>query len=73
MNKKILEQEMHFLLQLKVLATHVLLESSLKDPKFPKGFDIAKAIKTLERAIESEIDFLEREPDDYLEIYGSDD
>jgi len=38
--------------------------------ELPEGFDIAKALLVLDRVIDSEIDFLEREPEDYLDIYG---
>jgi hypothetical protein len=46
------------------------LEASLNSPTFPKGFDVIKGIEVINRSIDSEIDFLHQEPDDYLDIYG---
>ena len=69
MNSHLIENELRFLTQLKELATQHLFEASIRSALFPKDFDIAKATTTLERIIDAEIDFLQRESDDYLEIY----
>lgn len=70
MKDKTIKQEFDFLITLKVLATQALLEYKMKDPAFPETFDIAKGLSVLERAIDGELDYLEQNPDDYLEIYG---
>jgi hypothetical protein len=70
MNSQLIESELHFLTQLKELATQHLFEASIRSALFPKDFDIVKATTTLERIINAEIDYLQKEPDDYLDIYG---
>jgi len=62
--------ELKFLLTLKELAKESLLNASLNSSKFPKGFDISKALQVLDRAIDGEVEFLREEPEDYLDIYG---
>ena len=63
------EAEYDFLEQLKELSVQCLLEASLKSGNFPVGFDLVKGMATLKTAIDGEIDYLEREPDDYLGLY----
>jgi hypothetical protein len=70
MSDKIVEGEFDFLITLREIASQYLLEASLNSPSFPKDFDVIKGIEVLNRAIDSEIDFLHQEPDDYLDIYG---
>lgn len=69
MSDKIVEEEFDFLITLRELATQYLLEASINSSSFPKGFDVIKGIDVLNRSIDSEIDFLQREPNDYLEIF----
>ncbi len=69
METKQLNEEIKFLETVKELSTKYLFEASIKSNDFPEGFDIAKALLVLDRVIDSEIDFLEREPEDYLDIY----
>jgi hypothetical protein len=70
MSNQLINEEFKFLVKLKELATQSLLYESLHSPNFPKGFDVIKGIEVLNRSIDSEIDFLHQEPDDYLDIYG---
>ena len=70
MSDKIVEEEFNFLITLRELASQYLLEASINSSSFPKGFDVIKGIEVLNRSIDSEIDFLHQEPDDYLDIYG---
>lgn len=67
-NKKI-ELERNFLITLKNLSMQCLLENSLKSNNFPPDFDVVKAMSALERIIDDEIDYLDNNPEDYLEIY----
>ena len=68
-HEDLVNTELKFLLTLKELAKESLLNASLNSSNFPKGFDLAKALQVLDRAIDGEIEFLREEPEDYLDIY----
>lgn len=70
MSKKLIEDEFDFLITLREIASQYLLVASLNSPNFPKNFDVIKGIEVLNRSIDSEIDFLHHQPDDYLDING---
>lgn len=70
MSNQLINEEFKFLASLKELATQSLLHASLHSSSFPKGFDVIKGIEVLNRSLDSEMEFLNEEPDDYLDIYG---
>ena len=71
MNEKLINEELNFLEALKEISNQHMLESGLDTDVIPEGFDIAKAISVINRLINAETDYLLRNPEDYLEIYGS--
>ena len=71
MTKEQINKELNFLETLKEITTQHLLESGLDTDVIPKDFDVAKAISVINRVIYAETDFLLRNPEEYLAIYGS--
>ena len=69
MENELIEKERRFLITLRDLSSQCLFEASLKPNNFPKSFDIAKAMSTLNRILDDEIDYLDENPEDYLDIY----
>jgi len=70
MNDKLIKDEMKFLSDLRDLTPKCLFEASIFLNILPPGFDVAKGMKILERALDGELEFLFGNPEDYLEIYG---
>lgn len=70
MKNKQIEQEVRFMLQLKQLSMECLMHAFLNRKDFPRDFDLGKAIKTLDRMIDAEIEYMHENPEDYLDIYN---
>lgn len=70
MNKDVIQEEMKFLFQLRTLSTQFLLDANLNSNNLPTDFDVVKGIQVLKRAMDAEIEYLQENPEEYLDIYG---
>ena len=71
MDQQLIQREHDFLIELRELAINGILEHCIAANGSLVGFDVAKGIKALERAIDGEIDFLHYEPQYYFDIYDN--
>ena len=69
MENNSISDELRFLVILKKLSKESLMDAYLKSGNFPVGFDIGKALVTLNRLFDTEIEYASENPDYYLEIY----
>jgi hypothetical protein len=68
MNNQAKQDELAFLVTLKYLSAQSLIDSRISNPNFPEGFNIDKALRTLNRMMDSEIQFLKKNPNHYLDF-----
>lgn len=69
MENNLIGDELRFLVILKTLSKQSLLDAYLKSGNFPQGFDIGKAMTTLNRLFDAEIEYASENPEDYKDIY----
>lgn len=70
MKNNLINDEIRFLALLKGISKQTLMDAYFKGGNFPEGFDIGKAIITLNRLFDAEINYASENPDDYLDIYN---
>lgn len=68
MNNQAKQDELAFLVKLKHLSAQSLLDSCISNSNFPKNFNIDKALITLNRMINAEIEFLQKNSKHYLDF-----
>ncbi len=71
MKDDLINDEIYFLIFLNEITKDLLFKAVLQSNNLPKNFDGIKAIKTIERLINAEVDYLNENPDDYLDLYGN--
>lgn len=69
MENNSISEELRFLVILKNLSKQSLLDAYLRSGNFPLGFDIGKAMITLNRLFDAEIEYASENPDEYTDIY----